>query len=171
MLNGKPIKEHDFITRAFNMFSPIHFNLDHSEGRQFLFDSGYDLRIATYFSPDGDDLTDHPELRSKYQRLIGEQNLELKLARLSRNPKSKESLEQMYFDIRSGLRGDYQTSDYWHNQRIRQIINEAREIAWKQLWYEEEVINLRQSRLEKKALRNLKSSSTGSIQPLLTMYK
>ena len=50
-------------------------------------------------------------------------------------------------------------------------INEAREIAWKQLWYEEEVINLRQSRLEKKALRNLKSSSTGSIQPLLTMYK
>ena len=67
MLTGRPIKDHDFMTRAFNMVSPVHFNLDHGEGKQFLFKSGYDLRVATYYAPDGTDLTEHPEIRSKYQ--------------------------------------------------------------------------------------------------------
>ena len=50
MLNGQPIKEWDFLTRAFNTFSPVTLTLDQSPGRQFLFDSGYDLRLSTYLS-------------------------------------------------------------------------------------------------------------------------
>ena len=75
ILTGRPIKEHDFITRTFNAISPVSFNLDHSPGRQFLFDSGYDLRTSTYYSPDGVNLTDSPDVRSLFQKAIGDQNL------------------------------------------------------------------------------------------------
>ena len=79
MLNGRPVKDHDFLTRAFNVFSPIQLNLDQSPGRKLLFDSGYDLRLSTYFSPNGDNLQDSPIIRSMYQKAIGDQNLEHKL--------------------------------------------------------------------------------------------
>ena len=36
MLNGRPIKDWDFPTRMFNMFSPFYVNLDQSEGRKLL---------------------------------------------------------------------------------------------------------------------------------------
>ena len=39
ILTGRPIKDHDFITRMFNAASPVNFNLDYSPGREFLFDS------------------------------------------------------------------------------------------------------------------------------------
>ena len=45
MLNGQPLRKHDFMTRAFNMISPVQLNMDQSVGRQFLFDSGYDLSL------------------------------------------------------------------------------------------------------------------------------
>ena len=170
MLTGRPIKDHDFMTRAFNMFSPVHFNLDHGEGKQFLFKSGYDLRVATYYAPDGTDLTDHPEIRSRYQQLIGEQNLELQLARLAKSPKVQASLEQMMFDIRSGLRGDYQTRDYYHNIMIEKLFYDARKIAWTKLEDEDNVLQVRLKQLESLKLRKSKEAST-TIQPLLNMYK
>ena len=34
MLNGKPIKDYDFMTRAFNLFSPVSLNLEESEIQQ-----------------------------------------------------------------------------------------------------------------------------------------
>ena len=52
MLNGKPINNWDFLTRAFNMFSPVTLTLEQSEGRSFLFNSGYDMRRSTYYAPD-----------------------------------------------------------------------------------------------------------------------
>ena len=58
MLTGKPIKDHDFVTRMFNAISPVQFNMDYSPGRKLLFDSGYDLRTSTYFAPDGTDLSE-----------------------------------------------------------------------------------------------------------------
>ena len=121
------------MTRAFNMFSPVAFNLDYNEGREFLFQSGYDLRIATYYSPDGDDLTDYPEIRSAYQRAMGVQNLERDLAKLARKRWIQDSLEQMYKDIRSGRRGDYEARDYPHNQEINKLFHNARKLAWIQV--------------------------------------
>ena len=63
MLNGQPIKDWDFPTRMFNAFSPFYVNLDQSEGRKLLFNSGYDMRMSTYSSPDGIDLSDNARLR------------------------------------------------------------------------------------------------------------
>ena len=38
MLTGQPIKDWDFVTRMFNAFSPVNFNMDYSPGRKLLFD-------------------------------------------------------------------------------------------------------------------------------------
>ena len=62
ILTGRPIKSWDFMTRAYNMFSPVNFNLTPSAGRTFLFNSGYDIRLSVLYSPDGDDLSDSPRL-------------------------------------------------------------------------------------------------------------
>ena len=66
MLNGKPLKDWDFMTRLYNAVSPVSLNLDQSPGREFLFDSGYDLRTSTYYAPDGTNLTDSPSIRSRF---------------------------------------------------------------------------------------------------------
>ena len=169
LLTGRPIKDHDFMTRAFNMFSPIQFNLDYAPGKQFLFESGYDLRIATYFSPDGDDLTDYPEIRSLYQQAIGVQNLELKLARLARNPRMIASMEQMYKDIRDGKRGEFQTRDYPHNYEIDKIFRHARKIAWASIISREDVQGLSLENWEKKQRKP--KIDPPPTQALLNMYK
>ena len=130
MLNGKPIKDWDFLTRAYNAVSPISLNLDQSEGRNMLFDSGYDLRTSTYFAPDSTNLTDHPYIRSQFQRALGSLNIELELDRLAKDPKIIASMNKMYEDIRSGKRAQFNARDYYHNRIIDGIFKRAKKRAW-----------------------------------------
>ena len=175
LLTGRPIKDHDFMTRAWNMFIPVAFNLDHGDGKNLLFSSGYDLRIATYYSPTGINLTDYPEIRSKYQEAIGKQNLEAKLAKLAKKRRIQDSLLQMYVDIRGGKRGEYQAMDYYHNFVIDELFSDAREIAWNTIANDPRIVELEREAFIKKDKRSRKKSLTGSavgdLQPLLNMYK
>ena len=171
MLNGKPIKEQDFMTRMYNMFSPIPLNLTQSPGRQLLFDSGYDTRLSTYFSPNGDDLSKEPELRSKFQQAIGKQNLELKLNRLADNPKVIDSINEMNRIIKSGQRGDYEASDFYHNIRIDAIFQEARRKAWASIMDDPRIVNIAQQAKQKRRQRRAITDQTRGINPLLNMYK
>ncbi len=148
MLNGKPIRNYDFPTRMFNMFSPVHFNLDQGPGRKLLFDSGYDLRMSTYYGPDGTDLTDSPELRSRYQRYIGEQNLEAKLDKLAADPNIQASIEQMNRDKASGKAHLDPMKAYPHNDQIRRIIKEAQNIAWAKMRQDLDVQQIQQKQTE-----------------------
>ena len=172
LLTGRPIKDHDFMTRAFNMFSPVQFNLDYLPGREFLFQSGYDLRIATYYSPNGDDLTDYPEIRSAYQRAMGVQNLEAKLARLAKKRGMINSMEQMYRDIRSGRRGEFEARDYPHNIAIDKIFRQARKIAWAQvLRSDPKALSLSSENYYKKQRKPQFAQNPPSTKSLLNMYK
>ncbi len=174
MLNGKPIKDYDFLTRAFNTFSPVQLNLDTSPGRKLLFDSGYDLRLSTYYSPTGTDLSDSPVIRSMYQKAIGNQNLEHKLNKLAESPKIARSLDEMYKVIRSGQRGDYEPGDFYHNIQIDRLFNEARRKAWAEIMYNPKVLALTQAEQIKKIKRLKKKQLTQqrNIQPVLNLpYK
>ena len=133
MLNGKPIRDWDFPTRMFNMFSPFSINLDQNEGRKLLFDSGYDLRMSTYSSPDGLDLSKSPRLRSMYQKAIGNQNLEAELNRLAKDSKIIASIEKMHYDRNSGKREMDPMTAYVHNRIIKSLFNKAQQKAWAQI--------------------------------------
>ena len=168
MLNGKPLRKHDFMTRAFNMISPIQLNMDQSVGRQFLFDSGYDLRISTFYAPDGTNLTDEAGIRSQFQQAIGQYNLEARLEDLARDPKAIESMKLMRQDIRAGKRAEYNARDYYHNIMIDRMFKEARRLAWNDIKYRQEILALISEQKQKKLEQEYKTRESNN---LLTMYK
>ncbi len=142
LLNGKPVREYDFVTRMYNMFSPVSLNLQESEGRKLLFESGYDVKVSTYYAPDGTDLSNNAQLRSKFQQYIGQQNIELQLNKLANNPRVIASIQQMNWDLNNGNRQLDPMKAYLHNQLIHQIFTKARKIAWAKMMQEAEVQRL-----------------------------
>ena len=168
MLNGKPLKQYDFMTRAFNMISPISLNLEATDGRTFLFESGYDLRMSTFYAPDGTNLTDDPRIRSQFQQAIGQFNLERDLEKLSKDPKIIASIATMRADIRAGNRGQFNARDYYHNIVIDRLFKRARIAAWNSIKYREDIYAIIQEQKAKKQQQQFKSSQTYN---LLNMYK
>ena len=168
MLNGQPIKPYDFYTRLYNSISPIPLNLAVTPGRQFLFESGYDLRLSTYYAPDGTNLTDHPTIRSRFMKAIGDQNLERQLDKLSQNQKAQLSMKQMYKDIRDGKRAQYDARNYWHNGKIDQLFQKARKKAWASIMADPEVAALIKEQRDAKLDKVLKLRDTTNI---LNIYK
>ena len=150
------------------MFSPISLNLDHGPGRKLLFDSGYDLRLSTYYGPDGTDLTDAPELRSKFQQYIGQQNVERELNKLARDPKVIASIRRMQVDLNAGRRELDPMKSYLHNKLIRRIFSKARKKAWAQMKNDSGVRQLMRQELE---LKNLEKDTLRATTPLLQMNK
>ncbi len=142
MLNGQPIRDWDFPTRMFNMFSPFSINLDQGVGRKLLFESGYDMRMSTYSSPDGMDLSKSPRLRSKFMKAIGDQNLEAALNKLAKDPKVLASIQEMHNDRNSGRREMNPMAAYVHNSLINRIFNDARRIAWAKIKNDPEAVQL-----------------------------
>ena len=171
MLNGRPIKDHDFMTRMFNAVSPISLNLDNTPGRRLLFDSGYDTRLSTYYAPDGTNLTDSPEIRSMFQQAIGMQNLERQLDKLAENPKVLASLETMHRDIRNGNRGEYEGGDYFHNKKIDAIFQRARRTAWASIMQDPRIQSLMTEQREARKKRYRKTKETTNTQSILSIYK
>ena len=168
MLNGQPIKPYDFYTRLYNAISPIPLNLSVTPGRQFLFESGYDLRLSTYYAPDGTNLTDHPTIRSRFMKAIGDQNLERQLDKLSQTEKAQLSMKQMHKDIRDGKRAQYDARNYWHNGKIDQLFQKARKRAWASIMRDPEVAALIKEQRDAKLDKVLKLRDTTNI---LNIYK
>ena len=168
MLNGRPLKDWDFLTRAFNAVSPVTLNLEQSEGRNFLFDSGYDLRTSTYFAPDSTNLTDHPVIRSQFQRALGSLNLELELNKLAKDKRMIASMEQMYSDIRSGKRAQFNARDYYHNRIIDRLFKRAKKVAWASIKDDPSIARLIEKQRLEKLEQESKRTTTANI---LNIYK
>jgi len=168
MLTGNPIKDYDFMTRSFNMFSPVALNLEESAARRFLFNSGYDLRMSVYYAPDGTNLTDNPEIRSMLQREIGNQNLEYKLDKLRKDPKIIASMKLMYSDIKAGRRSEFNARDYYHNRIIDQMFKKARVLAWRKLTDYPEIEKIIKEQKIKKEAQIQKQFASANI---LNIYK
>ena len=149
-LNGKPINDWSFPTRMFNMISPVQFNLDYSPGKTLLFNSGYDLRVSAYSTPAGISLKDTPEVRSLYQKAMGEQNLEAQLSKLAEQPRIQESIAAMERDRNAGRYGT-DTKTYPHNEAIFQLISKVQKKAWAKIQSEPEVQQLIEANRLKKA--------------------
>ena len=173
MLNGQPIKNHDFITRAWNMFSPIQFNLDQGPGRKMLFRSNYDTRLSVYYAPDNTDLSKLPGVRSKFMKAIGDQNLEAELNRLASDPRMQASIRKMEKDRNSGNRDYEPMQAYYHTKVIRKLFDTARKRAWALISNEPDVraaINeSRQDRIENRLSQ--KETTYGPIDPVLNIAK
>jgi hypothetical protein len=168
ILTGKPIKDHDFITRMFNAFSPVNFNLDYSEGREFLFNSGYDMRTSTYTAPDGTDLSDSPKVRSMFQKAIGEQNLLAKFDEMARSENMQISLAEMQWHRKNGM-ADVEPKSFPHYKKIAKTFDRAKKRAWASLKNDNDVQKLLIEERNQK-LKN-REANKGTIDKMLEMPK
>tara|TARA_A100001234_G_scaffold99653_1_gene87645 strand:+ start:329 stop:4189 length:3861 start_codon:yes stop_codon:yes gene_type:complete len=168
ILTGRPIKDHDFITRMFNAFSPVNFNLDYSPGREFLFDSGYDMRTSTYTAPDGTDLSDSPKVRSMFQKAIGEQNLLATFDKMARSENMQTSLAEMQWHRKNGL-ADVEPKSFPHYKRIAKEFDKAKKRAWASIKKDNDVQKLLLEERNQK-LKNRKANK-GTIDKILEMPK
>ena len=168
ILTGRPIKDHDFITRMFNAVSPVNFNLDYSEGREMLFNSGYDMRTSTYSAPDGTDLSDSPRVRSMFQKAIGEQNLLAEFDKMAKQESIQTSIAEMNWHKRNGL-NDVEPKSFPHYKRIARTFDKAKKRAWASLKKDQDVQKLLLEEREQK-LKNRKANK-GTIDKILEMPK
>jgi hypothetical protein len=168
LLNAKPLKDWDFMTRAYNAVSPVPLNLEQSEGRKLLFRSGHDLRQSVFHAPDGTNLTKDAKIRSLFAKAIGEENVELDLNKLARDPRIIASLQERDNDIKSGKRGEYDNKDYYHNRVIGRLMAQVRRKAWNKISGTRIVQEVIQEQLLGKQAQRQKQIDTGK---LLAMYK
>ena len=168
ILTGKPIKDHDFVTRMFNAVSPVNFNLDYSEGRQLLFNSGYDMRSSTYSAPDGTDLSDSPKVRSMFQQAIGKQNLEAVFNKMAQEESIQVSIAEMEWHKKNGM-SDVEPKSFPHYKRIAREFDKAKKRAWASLQQDTDVQKLLIEERNQK-LKNVKANQ-GTIDKILEMPK
>jgi len=168
ILTGKPIKNHIFPVRMFNAISPVNFNLDYSEGRELLFNSGYDMRTSTYSAPDGTDLSDSPKVRSMFQKAIGDQNLEAVFNKMAREESIQISLAEMKYYKKNGM-SDVEPRSFPHYKRIAKAFDKAKKRAWASLKQDNDVQKLLIEERNQK-LKNRKANK-GTIDKILEMPK
>ena len=177
ILSGKPIKDHSFATRMFNMFSPVQLNLENSPGRTLLFNSNYDLNIAAYGNPDDISLKDNARVRSLYQQELGKQGLEEALNKLAKRKDVQESVRDMQNDRAAGRIGkDPRT--YKVNELIANLFKDAQRRAWAKVSLDAEVQDLIAASKLTKASEELQNRNAGAsntkfdqAQELLNIYK
>ena len=168
ILTGKPIKDHNFITRMFNAVSPVNFNIDYSPGRELLFNSGYDMRTSTYSAPDGTDLSDSPRVRSMFQKAIGEQNLEKVFNEMAKSESVQISLAEMNYYKKNGMK-DVEPRSFPHYKKIAKAFDKAKKRAWASLKKDNDVQKLLIEEREQK-IKNIKANK-GTIEKIIDMPK
>jgi hypothetical protein len=130
-LNGEPLRMWDVPTRIFNAISPFQLNVRASETRRTLWRSLYDVRTTVNTTP-GTEGEIPPDLKSRYQMLIGQQNVEAQLAQLFKRKDIQASILEMEQERQNGniLRGP---EDFPHYLAIDRVFNQAKTAAYTQL--------------------------------------
>lgn len=129
ILSGAKINDYDFMTRAFNAVSPFQINLGSTPTRELFFRSGIDAKTTFNTGPNGEELT--PKMKSKYQYLIGKQNLEAQFEREFQNPQMIQSILAMEADRAANRQ--YTVDETLHGSRIKTLIENAKKQAWIEL--------------------------------------
>ena len=167
VLNGTKINDYDFMTRAFNAVSPFQINMGTTPTRDLLFRSLYDVKVSVNTGPMGEKLD--ASMKSKYQYLIGQQNVEAQLTDLFQNPAIAASIMEMEADRAAGRRYDAMTT--LHNDQIKQVFDGAKQIAWAQLMADDDGVGqvARDLALTKQANTARKGGDTDRAKEILQM--
>ena len=131
ILNGERIRDWDPVTRLVNGVLPFNINVGTNDTREMLFRSGMKLKQTFNTGPDGEPLEHHPDLKSRFQFFMGQQNIEAQLAKVLTNPQIKGSILKMERDRDAGRL--YDAQETLHGPIIREIFYTAKKNAWKML--------------------------------------
>ena len=131
VLNGKKLRDYDPLTRLVNAVLPFSINVGTNETRETLFRSGLNLKQTFNTGPNGEQLENHPDLKSKYQFYMGQQNIEDQLTKLFESKQIRGSIFKMEQDRERG--DQYDPEDTLHGPIISELFRTAKRNAWSQL--------------------------------------
>ena len=180
ILNGKPFDNRNVLGRLFRATSMVNISPAPSPGQKLLWNSNYDLRASTWYSPGPDrvSLKDNAELRSEFEKQMGltkinGKNLEQWLDYIAKNPRVIASVKEMNNDRRRGEIEYDPTKAYYHNRLIRKRFELTRSLAWSKV----RKLPSAQRLLKEKQAQDLKTNqklyktSTQELEPVLNMTK
>jgi len=128
ILNGEKLRDWDPMTRLVNAILPFNINIGATnETRELLMRSGLNLKQSFNTGPDGQSLENRPDLKSKFQFYMGQQNLEAQIAK-AMTKEVKESI--MNAELSSK---DFEAHQTLHGEVILPILDVAKKVAWEQL--------------------------------------
>ena len=155
-LNGEPLKLYDWGTRTWNAVMPFQLNTGPTATRQTLWRSLYDVKVSVNTKPDGGPIPG--QLKSKWQMLIGKQNVEAQLTELFYGKKTGQqmmaSIQKMEKDRDAGQLTE--ASTYVHYQAVDSIFKNAKRQAWVQMTRFPEVSAILQREATANALAELR---------------
>ena len=125
ILSGEKLRDWDPMTRLVNAVLPINLNIGATnETRELLMRSGINLAQTFNSGPNGQLLENRPDLKSKYQFYMGQQNIEAQLAEVM-TPEIIDSIQRM-----ERGKKDYEAKDTLHGRVIMPIFRTAKQTAW-----------------------------------------
>ena len=125
ILSGEKLRDWDPMTRLVNAVLPINLNIGATnETRELLMRSGINLAETFNSGPNGQLLENRPDLKSKYQFYMGQQNIEAQLAKVM-TPEIIDSIQRM-----ERGKKDYEAKDTLHGRVIMPIFRTAKQTAW-----------------------------------------
>jgi hypothetical protein len=179
ILDGSVVREFDPMVRVFNAISPLQINFLDNPTRRMLRESGFDIVKTLNTDSQGNRLD--AKTRSRYQNLIGKQNIESQLTTLFKNPAIRKEMET-YKKIRDlGIRSatgegsdpemgmDVENSEFY--RQIKQIFTNAQRIAEAELY--QQYPDLRHAAMNRRATEALQKSNRPDValQRILSVPK
>jgi len=137
ILDGSKLKDWNPIVRLVNAVLPISLNVGTNETREMLFRSGLNLKQTFNTGPNGESLEGYPDLKSKYQFYMGQQNIEKQLEKLLiKNDSIRNSIFKME---KARDRGDvFEAANTVHGPVIQEVFKTAKRQAWTMLINDQE---------------------------------
>ena len=134
ILNGEKLRDWDPMTRLVNAVIPINLNIGATnETRELLMRSGLNLAQTFNSGPNGQILENKPDLKSRYQYYMGQQNIEAQLTEIM-TPEIIDSIQRM-----ERGKKDYEAKDTLHGRIIMPIFRTAKQTAWELLLQDPEL--------------------------------
>ena len=131
ILNGQPLNDNVPLVRMMNSVNPFYVNPATNPTRELLFRSGVDLKLTFNTGPNNESLEGRPDLKSKWQYYVSQQNIEAQLENLFKDRQVVQSILDMEEDRAAGRR--YEASETFHVPLIEQVLKNAKTTAWAQL--------------------------------------
>ena len=135
VLNGEKLRDWNPMQRLTNALLPVNLNIGTTPTRELLFRSGIRFKQTFNTGPQGQPLEGHPDLKSRFQFYMGQQNIEGQLEGLS-SPEMLESIKKMEQDRMENRPNEPES--YRHGQYIRTVFSNAKKVAWTMLLQDKE---------------------------------
>ena len=164
LLEHRPLKNWNFWQRALDAVNPVGLSIDKqaSLGRKLIYNSNYDLSVK-FYRYKGVDMSEDKYARNAFNEAFSKQNVIQELDVLASDPAIQASVAIMKKDAKGPEGSRLNPMTYLHNQRIKAIMDKAKDRAWLSIQTDPEIIRLQAVKEEQDRLNYRKKQETKNL--------